>query len=229
MTKPNFTEIIIVLDRSGSMSSIVDDTIGGVNTLIKEQAKDAGEIKLTIIQFDNNYEVFVAGKPVKDVPLLDKTTYVPRGSTALLDAIGRTINEVGLRLSLIREEERPSLVLFVIQTDGQENASHLFTSDKIKEMIAHQKDVYKWQFLFLGADQDAFQGMSLGLSKSSVYNYFTTDSSQMYRDLSLSISQCSNAADPISACANIGDVMRANDAKSGVNNVLKKQEGVDAK
>lgn len=212
MTKPNFTELIIVLDRSGSMGGIVDDTIGGINALISGQATSTGEVKLTLIQFDDKYGVFVDGKPIKDVPLLNKQTYVPRGSTALLDAIGRTINDVGARLAATREEERPSLVLFVIQTDGQENASKEFSHQKIKEMIAHQKDVYKWQFLFLGADQDAFQGMSFGLSQGGVYNYFTQDSFKMYRNLSNTIAQCSTSADPVGMCANIADVMRSNDA-----------------
>jgi uncharacterized protein YegL len=232
MTKPNLTEIIIVLDRSGSMDGIVDDTIGGINTLITEQAKNPGEVKLTLIQFDNQYEVFVAGRPIKDVPLLNKATYVPRGSTALLDAIGRTINDVGARLSTTKEEERPSLVLFVIQTDGQENASREYTHEKIKQMIAHQKDTYKWQFLFLGADQDAFQGMGLGLAQGTVYNYFTPDSFKMYRNLSSSIVQCSASADPLAQCANIADVMRSNDQNpitGSVDAIIKRQGTADGK
>ena len=152
----NMTEIVCVLDRSGSMESIVDDAIGGFNTFLKTQQETPGEARMSVVLFDHEYDLLYRGKALADIPPFNSLTFVPRGSTALFDALGRTIQEVGVRLAALAEVERPNKVLFVILTDGQENASKNYTGQQIKEMITHQLNVYQWEFLFFAANQDAF-------------------------------------------------------------------------
>ena len=151
--KQDFTDITLVVDRSGSMESIKSDAEGGINTFICEQAREPGEVLLTLVQFDTEYDFIHKGVPIQKVP---RYKLVPRGSTALLDAVGRAINETGERLAKLPESDRPSLVIFVVMTDGHENSSHEFTKAQIKSMIEHQQQAYNWQFTFLGANQDAF-------------------------------------------------------------------------
>ena len=168
-------EIVCVIDRSGSMASISQDAIGGFNTFLAEQKKVPGEATLTYVQFDTDYEVVHENKPLNDVPDIDSKTYVPRGATALLDAIGKTIESVGKRLSGLAESLRPDKVIFVILTDGEENSSHEYSKAKIKEMITHQKDVYQWEFIFLAANQDAFaEGVKLGIDIKDTSNFAAT-------------------------------------------------------
>lgn len=170
--KENLTDISIVLDRSGSMESVRTDTIGGFNTFLKKQKEFPGEANLTLAQFDDQYEIVHNGKNIKDVPELTAETFVPRGWTALLDAIGRTINATGERLSVLPEGERPSKVIFVIMTDGLENRSVEFTREKISEMIKHQTKTYQWDFVYLGANQDAIKvGTSFGMGKWNTMSY----------------------------------------------------------
>lgn len=151
--RSDLTDITLVVDRSGSMGEIQSDAQGGVNAFIEKQAAEPGEALLTLVQFDTEYEFVHKGEPIKQVP---KYTLMPRGMTALLDAVGRAINETGERLAKIAEQDRPGLVVFVIMTDGLENSSHEFTSSQVKEMIEEQQTKYSWHFTFLGADQDAF-------------------------------------------------------------------------
>lgn len=153
----NMTDITFVLDRSGSMQCIADDTIGGFNKFLEEQKKEPSPATFTLVQFDDQYEVVRNALPIRDVAPLDRNTFVPRGWTALLDAIGRTINETGKRLAGIPEDERPDKVVFVILTDGMENQSKEFKKAQIAEMIEKQRSQFNWQFLFLGANQDAIQ------------------------------------------------------------------------
>ncbi len=170
--KQNLTDITVVLDRSGSMEVVKADTIGGFNTFLKSQKEAVGEANLTLAQFDTEYELVHSGKPIKDVPELTDKIFVPRGMTALLDAIGRSINATGARLANTPEENRPAKVIFVILTDGEENSSHEFTKEKINEMIKHQTETYKWDFVFLGANQDAIKtGTSYGISANSSLSY----------------------------------------------------------
>ena len=149
----NSIDITLVVDRSGSMQSIRDDAEGGVNAFIADQAKQPGEAFLTLVQFDAEYEFLHKGTPISQV---SSFTLVPRGSTALLDAVGRSINETGERFAKMNDSDRPGLVIFVILTDGQENSSKEFSKDQIKKMVQHQQEIYGWHFTFLGADQDAF-------------------------------------------------------------------------
>ncbi len=167
--RSDLTDITLVVDRSGSMASVRDDAEGGVNSFIAAQVKEPGEALLTLVQFDTEYEFIHKGVPIKQVP---KYELQPRGWTALLDAVGRAINETGLRLAHIPDADRPGLVVFVVMTDGQENSSKEFTKPQIKEMIERQQNVYNWHFTFLGANQDAFaEAGGMGIHAAGVANY----------------------------------------------------------
>ncbi len=167
--KADLTDITLVVDRSGSMQEIRSDAEGGVNAFIEKQAKEPGEATLTLVQFDTQYEFLHQGVPISQVP---KYELVPRGGTALLDAIGRAINETGARLGKQAEEDRPGLVIFVVMTDGQENSSQEFSKSSIREMIHHQQDKYNWHFTFLGADQDAFaEAHAMGIAAAGTANF----------------------------------------------------------
>ena len=170
--KNNLTELVFILDRSGSMGGLEKDTIGGYNSFIAKQQEESGDANLTTVLFDHGYEILHNAVDVKKVaPLTDKEYYA-RGTTALLDAVGKTIVDIGNRLSSLLDAERPEKVLFVITTDGMENASHKYSSDKIKEMIEHQKSVYSWQFLFLGANMDAVgAAREIGISEEDAVQF----------------------------------------------------------
>lgn len=167
--RTDLTDITFVVDRSGSMQSIREDAEGGVNSFIREQQEQPGEANLTLVQFDTRYDFVFRGIPIQTAhPYVLK----PRGSTALLDAVGRAIIETGDRLRAMDESQRPGLVVFVIVTDGQENSSREFSREKIREMIEHQQNVYNWKFTFLAANQDAFaEGRQLGIDSAGIASY----------------------------------------------------------
>lgn len=170
--KTDMTDITMVLDRSGSMSSVADETIHGVNHFLDEQRKAPGNATFTLHQFDNVFETPIPATDIRKAKNLTSDTFVPRNSTALLDAIGRAIGETGSRLEKASENERAGKVIFVIVTDGHENASHQFSKAKINEMIEHQKDKYSWQFVFLGANQDAIDSAGgIGISAANAMTY----------------------------------------------------------
>ena len=173
MTDKNLTEIVCVLDRSGSMTSMQKDAIGGFNTFLKEQ-KEAkiGECKLTMNLFDHEQLIVHDCELLDAVEPLTGRTYSPRGATALLDALGMTINLVGDRLSKTPEEKRPGAVIFVVLTDGAENASVEFHYDAVQELIKRQTEKYKWQFIFLAQGLDANKmGRSIGMNPDSGGQY----------------------------------------------------------
>lgn len=151
----NYTDISIILDRSGSMGSIKKSTIDGFNGLLSEQKNLEGDACLTLIQFDNEYQMDYNATPIKEVLSLNDKTYQPRGATALHDAIGKTIKTAGRRFSAMAENDRPAKVLFVIITDGYENASSNYNAKEINDLITHQTEKYNWTFVFMGANQDA--------------------------------------------------------------------------
>ena len=148
-------EIAYILDRSGSMQSMQEPAVTAFNEFLKLQLDVPGDARLTLIQFDDAYEVAVAARPVQNVDQLTAATYVPRGSTALLDAIGRTIKDIDARLQALPESERPGKVILAIFTDGEENASRTFTAQHINDLIRLYRDEKGWEFLFLAANQDA--------------------------------------------------------------------------
>ena len=169
------TEIAVVLDRSGSMKSMAIEAVGGMNAFLESQQKLPGEAKLTLVLFDHEYIVAHSRRPIKEVPPLDDHTYVPRGSTALLDAIGRTINTIGERLDKTPYAERPGKVIVAILTDGLENASQEFKPKQIRSMIEHQREKYSWEFIYLGANQDAIEvGETIGIASGCAVTFNET-------------------------------------------------------
>lgn len=176
--RADLTDITLVVDRSGSMNVIREDAEGGVNAFLADQARQPGEALLTLVQFDTEYEFIHRGVPIQDVP---PYALHPRGSTALLDAVGRAINETGQRLAGMPEADRPGLVVFVVMTDGHENSSREFTKDRIKQMIEHQQQAYNWQFTFLGASQDAFdEAAAIGIQAAAAAHYDPQKVAQAY-------------------------------------------------
>jgi uncharacterized protein YegL len=182
------TELICILDRSGSMHSIKEDAIGGFNSFLESQRNVPGTASVTLVLFDDVYEKIYNNVDLSVVNNLTEETFQPRGTTALLDAIGKTINSVGERLNNTAENDRPEKVMICILTDGYENCSHEFTKERISEMISHQRNVYSWEFAFLAANQDAFTTAdSLNISKQYTSNFVATGdgTQQVFRDLNL--------------------------------------------
>ena len=157
IVKTNMTELIFILDRSGSMGGLESDTIGGFNSMLQKQQAEPGECRLTTILFDNEYEVLHDRIDIKAVSNITEREYYVRGNTALLDAIGKTINKISAVQRNTADEYRAEKVLFVITTDGMENSSREFTYHDIKAMIERQKSKYNWEFIFLGANIDAVE------------------------------------------------------------------------
>ena len=153
--KKNLTELVFILDRSGSMAGLEADTIGGFNAMLEKQRKEPGKAVISTVLFDNETEVIHDRVSLDRVPALTEKEYYVRGCTALLDAVGGAIHHIGNVHKYAREEDRPGKTLFVITTDGLENASRRYTYDKVKSMIERQREKYGWEFLFLGANIDA--------------------------------------------------------------------------
>ena len=170
--KKGLTEIVFILDRSGSMSGLEKDTIGGFNTTIEKQKQEEGEAIVSTVLFDNDMEVLHDRVSLEKVaPLTDKEYYA-RGCTALLDAIGGAIHHIGNVHKYAREEDRPEKTIFVITTDGYENASRKYSSDRVKQMVERQKQKYGWEFIFLGANIDAVEtARNFGIDEERAANY----------------------------------------------------------
>ena len=155
--KNNITELVFILDRSGSMSGLEADTIGGFNAMIEKQRKEDGECYVSTVLFDNCTEVLHDRVKLSEIkPLTDKD-YTVRGCTALIDALGGAIHHIGNIHKYARPEDVPLHTMFIITTDGMENASRQYTSEQVKQMIEHQKEHYGWEFLFIGANIDAVE------------------------------------------------------------------------
>lgn len=170
--RKGLTEVVFILDRSGSMSGLEADTIGGFNSMISKQKKEDGEAIVSTVLFDDQQEVVYDRQPVKMVePMTDRQYYV-RGCTALLDAIGGAIHHIGNVHKYAREEDRPEKTMFIITTDGMENASRFYTYDRVKYMVERQKEKYGWEFLFLGANIDAISvAARFGINADRAINY----------------------------------------------------------
>ena len=170
--KTNLTEIVFILDRSGSMSGLEADTIGGFNSMIEKQKKAEGEAIISTVLFDNTSEVIHDRVAVEQIRPMTDEDYQVRGCTALLDAIGGAIHHIGNVHKYARKEDVPEHTLFVITTDGMENASRRYTGDKVKHMIQRQKEKFGWEFLFLGANIDAVEtARSFGIDEDRAVNY----------------------------------------------------------
>ena len=155
--KKNLTELVFILDKSGSMSGLEKDTIGGFNSMLEQQRKVDGECVITTVLFDNRYELLHDRIDIRAVQPITGKEYFVGGSTALLDAIGKTIHKIGTVQKNTAEDYRAEKVMFVIITDGEENASRCYSSMQIREMIQRQKERYGWEFIFLGANIDAVE------------------------------------------------------------------------
>ena len=166
------TELVFILDRSGSMSGLEKDTIGGFNSMLDKQRNEVGEAVVSTVLFDNETEVIHDRVPVEKVPKLTEKEYYVRGCTALLDAVGGAINHIGNVHKYARKEDVPERTLFIITTDGMENASHRYTYGKVRKMIERQKEKYGWEFLFLGANIDAAaEAGKFGIDEDMAANY----------------------------------------------------------
>jgi uncharacterized protein YegL len=170
--KQNYTHIVLLLDRSGSMQLIKEDMEGGIKTFMDAQKLETGDCTVTVAQFDSVYEVLQQRVPISKIKDIKIS---PRGSTALLDSMGRLINEVGVDLASMNEDERPDRILFITVTDGEENSSHEFTNEMLKNLIKEQEDKYAWNFTYIGANQDAFANAEkFGGKMSNSMNYIAS-------------------------------------------------------
>ncbi|MCF0120297.1 MAG: VWA domain-containing protein [Oscillospiraceae bacterium] len=170
--KNNITEIVFILDRSGSMSGLESDTIGGFNSMIAEQKKESGKAYVSTVLFDNESFVLHDRIDLNDVPEMTRKDYIVRGCTALLDAIGGAIRHISLIHKYARPEDVPERTVFIITTDGMENASNRYSSDEVKHMITRAKSERGWEFLFIGANIDAVEtARSFGIDKNRAANY----------------------------------------------------------
>lgn len=173
--KKDLTELIVVLDESGSMGSVRNDTIGGFNTFLETHQKLPGEAKLTLVKFHTLTSILYDGVNVKEIKPLDNTTYFPGGGTALFDAVGKSIDIVSKRIQNSSDEEVPEKVIFLVLTDGEENSSKEYAKDKVFANIENMKKNFNWEFLFIGANQDAWTaGSSIGINQNINYNVSDT-------------------------------------------------------
>lgn len=190
MTRENFTSVNVIVDKSGSMANLTTDTIGGFNTFVADQKNVPGDVAFTLCLFSTSYRLVHDAVKLASVPALNGKTYRCGGCTALLDALGTTIDNVGSKLAAMPEEERPSKVIFLIITDGEENSSREYKLDQIKSMITRQREVYSWEFVFMGANIDAISaGTSLGISATNSLNYSASSigTKSLYSNVSRSL------------------------------------------
>ena len=200
--KKNLTEIVFILDRSGSMAGLEDDTIGGFNAMIEKQKGEPGEALVSTVLFDNESMVIHDRVDIQKIEPMTRNEYYVRGCTALLDAVGGAIHHIGNVHKYAREEDRPEKTLFVITTDGVENASRKYSYEKLKAMIERQKEKYGWEFLFLGANIDAAkEAARFGIGADCAANYHADHQGTgvIYETVSEAITQVRCCAAPLSA------------------------------
>lgn len=215
--RKGLTELVFILDRSGSMSGLEADTIGGFNSLIGKQKKEAGEALVSVVLFDDRTEVLYDRAPLTRIEPMNDRQYYVRGCTALLDALGKAVHHIGNVHKYSREEDRPEKTIFIITTDGMENASHSYTFDRVKKMVERQRERYGWEFLFLGANMDAITVAGrFGIQSDRAVNYQcdSLGTQLNYRVLSKTVSrvracQAPTAAAAFDECADWSEEIRA--------------------
>jgi hypothetical protein len=213
MTDPDLTHLYFLLDRSGSMQSILEDTVGGFNAFIAEQRQHPGDCRVTLAQFDDRYEVVYRDRPIADVPDLGMQ---PRGTTAVLDAIGRPVTDAGAHLASLPEHLRPATVIVGIMTDGYENASREWTHPAIKALVQQQTTTYSWEFLYMGADQDAIEvGASLGVQANRSMTYSRDASGPAMAATSLLVGRLRAARATGASAADVGYTTEEREASVG--------------
>ena len=195
--KKNLTEMVFILDKSGSMSGLEADTIGGFNSMIEKQKKEDGEALVSTVLFSNESKVIHDRVELEKIePMTDKQYYVG-GCTALIDAIGGAIHHIGNVHKYARDEDRPEHTIFIITTDGMENASHRYSSDQVKAMVNRQKEKYGWEFLFLGANIDAVETAArFGIAEDRAVNFINDRAGQ-----ALNYAEVSEAVRTVRSCA----------------------------
>lgn len=170
--RDDLTAILMILDRSGSMMPLADDTVGGFNQFLAQQKQEPGEAIVTLVLFNHDYQAVYNARPLTQVEPLTVKEYNPGGNTALLDAIGRGVHDLGQKLAAMSENDRPGKVVVVIMTDGQENASREYRREQLKKLIEEQTNKYNWSFLFLGANVDAFaEAGGIGVAAKHTMNF----------------------------------------------------------
>lgn len=200
MSKSNHTDITVILDRSGSMGVVAPETIKGFNQFLRDQKKGPGTATITLNQFNHRFERVIDAQDVAVAFPLTSETFVTKGNTALLDAIGKSIVDTGARLNAMPEDQRPGKVIVVIITDGEENDSHEFSRVQINSMIDHQQDNYQWEFVFLGANQDAIREaakIGIGAGQTMTYAHNAIGTTRAFSALSSNTSslRCGDASD----------------------------------
>ena len=200
--KKNLTELVMILDRSGSMGGLESDTIGGYNSMLKKQREAEGEVLVSTVLFDDRSEVLYDRVPLETLPQMTEKEYYVRGCTALLDAVGGAVRHIGNVHKYAREEDRPEKTIFVITTDGLENASCEYSYDRVKKMVERQKEKYGWEFLFLGANIDAIETAGrFGITADRAANYHSDrkGTALNYEVLADAVCEMRVSAAPISA------------------------------
>ena len=197
--RKDLTELVFILDRSGSMRGLEGDTIGGFNSLIEKQKKEEGQALISVVLFDDVQEVLYDRQELSKIETMTDRQYYVRGCTALLDAVGGAIHHIGNVHKYAREEDRPAKTLFIITTDGMENASRRYTYEKVKQMVEHEKEKYGWEFLFLGANMDAISVAGrFGINADRAVDYMCdSEGTQLnYSELSRSVSAMRRSSAP---------------------------------
>lgn len=199
--KSNLTELVFIIDKSGSMSGLESDTIGGFNSMLKKQKNEAGEAYLSTVLFDTRETVLHDRIDITKVPEMTSSDYVPGGCTALLDALGGAIHHIATIHRYAREEDRPAKTLFVIITDGYENSSRRYRIDEVREMIEKEQTKYGWEFLFLGANIDAVaEAARYGIASERAVNYCPdAEGTQLNYDSVSEAMSCVRNARPLGA------------------------------
>lgn len=195
--KNNITELVFILDRSGSMSGLEADTVGGFNSLIEKQRRQEGECFVSVVLFDNVSQVLYDRVKLADVRKMTQDDYSVRGCTALIDAIGGAIHHIGNIHKYARPEDVPEHTMFVITTDGMENASRRYSSDQVKKMVERQKNKYGWEFLFIGANIDSVQTarrFGIGADRAVNYHADSKGTSVLYEAVSCSVAHMRSGA-----------------------------------